>query len=92
MSIYSDLALPVPKNRTEIAAIQSERKAVAVERARQSKFWAPRLDGIDSARLDDPDEWAKIPILDKGSMPNLNNTEKALGIKLPLGFGGPRKA
>ena len=34
----------------------------------------------------------KIPILDKGSMPNLNNTEKALGIKLPLGFGGPRKA
>ncbi len=66
--IYSDLALPVPKSRAEIAAIQSERKVAAVERARRSGFWAPRLDGIDSSRLDDPDEWARIPILDKDQL------------------------
>ena len=68
MSSYADLALTVPKSRAEISATQSERKVVAVERARQSKFWAPRLEDVDSARLDDPEEWAKIPILDKDQL------------------------
>ena len=87
MSIYSDLALPVPKSRAEIVAIQSERKAIAVDRARQSKFWAPRLDGIDSARLDDPDEWAKIPILDKDQLRALS-AEQFYGEFCIGGFDG----
>ena len=68
MSIYSELALPVPKSRAEIASIQSKRKVVAVEHARKSQFWAPRLEGINTARLDDPDEWARIPILNKDQL------------------------
>jgi phenylacetate-CoA ligase len=66
--IYADLALPVPNSRDEVKAIQSERKVVAVERARRSKFWAEKLKDIDSTRLDDPEEWAKIPILDKDQL------------------------
>ena len=66
--IYGDLALPVPKSRGEVNAIQSERKVLAVERARQSKFWADKLKDIDTTKLDDPEEWAKIPILDKDQL------------------------
>ncbi|MCE2481826.1 MAG: AMP-binding protein [Alphaproteobacteria bacterium] len=60
-----DLPLATPASRAEIAAIQSARKRVAVERARRSPFWKPRLGHVDSDRLDDPDEWRKIPILFK---------------------------
>lgn len=64
MTIDSDI-LPVPKSRADIDAIQSARKQVALDRARRSGFWAGKLDHIDETRLDDPEEWAKIPILDK---------------------------
>ncbi len=66
--IYSELALPVPKSRDEIKATQSERKVAAVDHARKSRFWADKLAGVDSARLDDPEDWAKIPILDKDQL------------------------
>jgi hypothetical protein len=51
--LYS-LPLTTLGSREEIAAIQSARKRVAVERARQSAFWKPRLSHINSERLDDP--------------------------------------
>ena len=57
--------LPFPKSREEIAATQSKRKVVAFQRARQAPFHRGRLEGIDPAKLDDPAEWAKIPIMDK---------------------------
>ncbi len=59
------MPLPLPKNRDEIVAIQRARKRVAVETARRAPFWRGKLDHVDLDRLDDPAEWAKIPILDK---------------------------
>ena len=42
-----------------------------MERAHLSPFWKPRLSHIDSDRLDDPDEWRKIPILTKEELREL---------------------
>lgn len=60
--------LPLPTSREQIAVIQSERKRVAFQRALQAPFHRGRLEGIDPARLDDPQEWAKIPIMDKDQL------------------------
>ncbi len=68
MSIYAKLPLGVPGSRTELEALQRERKVVAVERARRSPFWKDRLAHVNSAKLDDPHEWRKIPILDKDQL------------------------
>lgn len=68
MPVYPDLPLPLPKSRAEIDALQREQKVIAVERARRAPFWRDRLAHIDAARLDDPEEWRKIPILDKDQL------------------------
>src|SRR5690242_15577651 len=57
--------LALPKSRAEITAIQNSRKRHAVEQAKRAPFYAGKLDHIDLDRLDDPDEWRRIPILDK---------------------------
>ena len=57
--------LPWPTSRQAIAQLQSGRKRAAVEHAKRSAFFAGRLDHVNVERLDDPSEWAKIPILDK---------------------------
>ena len=59
------MPLPLPKSQAEIARIQSARKRMAFERAAKSPFHKKRLSGIDPAKLDDPAEWRKIPILHK---------------------------
>ena len=59
------IVLELPKSRAEIERIQRERKIVAVENAKRAPFFAGKLDHIDVAKLDDPEEWRKIPILDK---------------------------
>jgi phenylacetate-CoA ligase len=59
------MTLPMPGSRAEIARIQSARKRVAVENARRAPFWRGKLDHIRLDRLDEPEEWEKIPILDK---------------------------
>jgi phenylacetate-CoA ligase len=51
--------------RAEIALIQGERKRIAFERAKRAPFCRGRLDRIDGSRLDDPEVWAKIPLLTK---------------------------
>lgn len=65
---YAALPVCVPESPEELAAIQSVRKRVAVERARRSNFWRPRLGHIDLGKLDDPEEWSKIPILGKDEL------------------------
>lgn len=65
MSLFNPIDLRLPASRTEIARIQSERKPIAVERAKRIPFYKGKLDHIDPDRLDDPEEWAKVPILDK---------------------------
>lgn len=62
------MPLPIPASRDAIDKIHSERKPMALERARQAPFHKERLKGIDPARLDDPAEWAKIPLLDKDEL------------------------
>ena len=71
----SKLAIPLPTSREQIRALQRERKARAVESARRSRFWRPRLSDVDTAKLDDPSEWRKIPILDKETLRSLSNDE-----------------
>ena len=59
------MPLPLPENREQIREIQSARKKIAFERARKAPWYAGKLDGIDPDRLDDPEVWRRIPVLDK---------------------------
>jgi len=69
------MLLGLPKSCAEIEAIQSRRKRRAVEQARRAPFYAGKLDAIDPDRLDAPDEWRKIPILDKDMLRGLSDQE-----------------
>src|SRR6266850_2302749 len=69
------IPLTLPKSRAEVRRIQTERKRVAVEQAIRSKFWKPRLEKVRVERLDDPEEWCKIPILDKDTLRGLNDQQ-----------------
>jgi phenylacetate-CoA ligase len=67
--------LELSKSRREIQRIQSERRRAAVEQARRSPFWRPKLAQIRLDRLDDPEEWRKIPILDKDTLRALTDRQ-----------------
>lgn len=54
-----------PPTAEQIERTRREGKRRAFERAKQSPFYKGRLDGIDPDRLDEPEEWAKIPVLEK---------------------------
>jgi phenylacetate-CoA ligase len=69
------MLLGLPKSCAEIEAIQSRRKRRAVEQARRAPFYAGKLDALDLGRLDAPDEWRKIPILDKDMLRGLSDQE-----------------
>src|SRR5438270_8460305 len=69
------MPLKLPKSRAEVQRIQKERKRAAVEQAMRSAFWKPRLEKIKLERLDDPDEWRKIPILDKDTLRALSDQQ-----------------
>jgi hypothetical protein len=68
-------ALGLPKSASDIEAIHQAKKALAVERAKQSKFLGKRLSGIDARKLDDPEEWSKIPVLTKDELRKLSTDE-----------------
>ena len=70
-----DLPLPLPASRREIERIQSERKKKAFTLAKTVPWYRDRLAGIDGEALDDPNEWQKIPILDKDTLRRLSHTE-----------------
>ena len=63
--------LGLPKDEAEIEAIHRARRRVAVERARRSALLGPRVSGIRPDRLDDPEEWRKIPVLTKDELRRL---------------------
>jgi len=69
------LPLKLPESRAEIRRLQAERKRFAVEQALRSPFWRPRLEKIRLERLDDPQEWRKIPILDKDTLRALSDQQ-----------------
>ena len=62
------MPLPLPTSRDEIAKIQSARKKIALQKARRSAFHQGRLDHVNEDKLDDPDEWRKIPLLTKDEL------------------------
>ena len=65
----------IPTSKAAIAAIQSERKVAAVRQARRAPFFRGKLDHVDIACLDDPREWAKIPLLDKDMLRAMSDQE-----------------
>jgi phenylacetate-CoA ligase len=68
--------LPLPRSRQEIRRIQSYRKRAAVEQALRSPFWQRRIPkAISLERLDDPEVWRSIPILDKDTLRALTDAE-----------------
>ncbi|MGE5147218.1 MAG: phenylacetate--CoA ligase family protein [Candidatus Eiseniibacteriota bacterium] len=69
------MALPLPKSRSEIEAIHRSRLPLAIERARQAPLLKKRLDGVDVKKLDDPEEWRKIPVLTKDELRKLTSEE-----------------
>ena len=69
------MPLSLPKSRAEIRRVQTERKRHAVEQALRSPFWRPRLEKVRLERLEDPEEWRKIPILDKDTLRALSDAQ-----------------
>src|SRR5438105_5524247 len=69
------MPLKLRKSRAEVQRIQKERKRAAVEQAMRSAFWKPRLEKVRVERLDDVDEWRKIPILDKDTLRALSDQQ-----------------
>jgi phenylacetate-CoA ligase len=65
--------LELPGSPAEIERIQSERKKRALAQARRAPFYAGKLDHVNADRLDDPDEWRKIPLLDKDALRQLDD-------------------
>jgi phenylacetate-CoA ligase len=64
-----------PKSNDEIRKIQTERKRHALAQAKRVPFFRGKLDHIRDDRLDDPQEWSKIPILDKDMLRSMSDAE-----------------
>lgn len=69
------VGLRLPRSRSAIDAIRAERLPHAVRQAMRAPFFKGRLDHLDLNRLDRPEEWAKVPILDKDMLRELSDTE-----------------
>ncbi len=65
----------LPKSRQEIQAIQSERKKLAFQRAKRAPWYEGKLTGIDENKLDDPQVWQRIPIIDKEILRRMSHAE-----------------
>jgi phenylacetate-CoA ligase len=65
----------LPKTRAAIERIQSEGKKRAVAQARRAPFYQGKLEHVNLDRLDDLDEWRKVPILDKEMLRKLVDRE-----------------
>lgn len=61
--------LPFPvASRERIAEIKKEGRRRAVERAKESRFFAGKLDHINLEHVHEPEEWAKVPLLTKDEL------------------------
>jgi phenylacetate-CoA ligase len=79
--------LDLPKSCAEIERIQSERKKHALAQARRAPFYKGRLDHVNAERLDDPDEWRKIPLLDMDTLRKLDDQKFYKDFCLPSDDG-----
>lgn len=71
--VYEPSPDVLPSSRAQIVEIQNARKRVAFERAKTIPWYRGKLEGIDAARLDDPEVWQRIPILTKDSLRALDH-------------------
>jgi phenylacetate-CoA ligase len=62
------MTLLLRRTRGEIEGIQCERKRFAFTQAKSAPFYVGRLDHVNPDRLDDPEEWQKIPVLTKDEL------------------------
>ena len=62
-----EIPFPAP-SRGYIAEVRKERRKIAVERAKRSRFFSGKLDHINLDHVHEPEEWAKIPILTKDEL------------------------
>jgi len=69
------LLAELPKSRAAIDRLQSEGRKRAITQARRAPFYRGKLDHIRLDRLDDPDEWRKVPILDKETLRKLDDRD-----------------
>ena len=61
--------LPFPvQSRERIAEISKQGRRRAIEQAKQSRFFAGKLDHINLDHVHEPEEWAKVPILTKDEL------------------------
>ena len=74
-SVAEKLPLGVPDSPETIEEIQRIRKPIAFANALRSKFWKRKLSHINIKKLDDPEEWSKIPILDKDQLRALSTEQ-----------------
>jgi phenylacetate-CoA ligase len=64
-AVFPPMDLRLPKSAAEITRIQNERKPIALANAKRAPYYKGKLDHIDADNLDQPEEWAKVPLLDK---------------------------
>lgn len=69
------LRRPLPDSVGAIAAIQSEGRRRALAQAKRAPFYKGKLDHVDPERLDDPAEWARLPVLDKDMLRGLTDEQ-----------------
>lgn len=67
---YADLE--IPGSRDMLHAQQASRRRIAVERAMTAPFYAGKLDHLNLDRITEDAEWAKIPILDKEQLRDMD--------------------
>lgn len=67
--------LPLPDSRDQIRQIQSERKRVAFELAKTTPWYKGKLNHINADKLDDPEVWQQIPIVDKDILRQLDHKQ-----------------
>ena len=79
--------LDLPKSRAAIERLQSERKRWALAQARRAPFYEGKLDQVNAERLDDPEEWRKIPLLDKDTLRKLDDQKFYQDFCLPTDDG-----
>ena len=65
--------LDLPPTEGALLERQKARRMNAVLQARKSTFYAGKLDGLDIDRVTEPEEWAKIPILDKEQLRQMSS-------------------
>lgn len=67
--------LEIPKSENELNLVQARRRRQAVEQARKSRFFQGKLKNIDLENVTEPEEWSKIPVLDKEQLRAMSDDE-----------------